>query len=396
MGNSFGKHILPSLAKLMTVRTSESSHHYPEARLTPLCSAKFAPTASPNLLSPVMDNYTSSPKPQNAALRRSGTVADRISEKLRAASISSPPRSNHKTLLSIDGKILPSPPTLLRPSTPVNDDSLRSPTSPSREEGFIPPTEPNGQPIMHSAPPAVPSKDSPVSQSSNSVPQPILLSGLSLSARSLHDLLNRFDAYLLTTPAPYADFTSQSTSRSNAALASRRRSTLLGTYEKTFSGEEVIGWLREHMEGFGGDWERCADAARELHAMGHLSRAGVGRGFEPSEDIYYILRMNPAETTSALPPSTSAQLQQVQSRLKSYLPAALGSSDEPSHVRLRREAVKADEAYREGVSGVEDRRLEMEERIERGLRLWERWERERLGIVKSGSSHCSDSAAEKD
>jgi len=33
---------------------------------------------------------------------------------------------------------------------------------------------------------------------------------------------------------------------------------------------------------------------------------------------------------------------------------------------------------------AEEKRLDMEERIERGLRIWERWERERLGAVRNG------------
>jgi hypothetical protein len=215
---------------------------------------------------------------------------------------------------------------------------------------------------------------------------PVLLSGLSLPTKAFQDILQRFDAYLLTTLAPYSETPSQPSLRSNAALASRQRTTILGTYEKTFSGEEVAGWLRDNVEGLGGEWERCVDAARELHGMGHLSRAGVGRGFEPSEDVYYILKAKLGENVSHLPASTSAQLQQVQSKLKSYLPASLANPDEPVHVRHRRDAVKADEAYRDGIRSLEDKRLEMEERIERGLRVWERWERERLSIVKSGTS----------
>jgi hypothetical protein len=143
---------------------------------------------------------------------------------------------------------------------------------------------------------------------------------------------------------------------------------LLGTYEKTFSGEELSQWLSENVEGFGGDWERCVEAAAELYKMGHISRIGVGRGFEPHYDTYYTLK-----STLSVP-----------SILKSYLPI---TSDEPSHLRLRREAVAADETLRQGILTAEERRLELEERIERGLRIWERWERERLGVNKTGKLH---------
>ncbi|WVQ79532.1 hypothetical protein IAT38_001631 [Cryptococcus sp. DSM 104549] len=352
--------------------------------------AKFAPVA---VRSPPPDNYTSSPKPvqaklaQGAHLRRSGTVADRITEKLRAASISSGSAApvspaKHRAAISIDGKVLPPP-----PSPP---SGLASPSSP-REDRFIPPTDPDGKPIMHGAPP-VPEKGSPVPELHA---QPILLSGLSLPAQGLKDLLQRFDAYLLTNPAPYSDAPHTPSTRSNAALASRQRSTILGTYEKTFSGEEVVEWLKENIEGFGGDWDRSVDAAGELHKMGHFSRIGVGRGFEPSDDTYFILKISPNEPssssgglplglTSPLSPSNaSSHLPNLLKQYQSYLPASLANSDEPAHVRLRREATKADEAYKEGVWNAEEKRLEMEERIERGLRVWEKWERERLAAVKT-------------
>ncbi|RXK38051.1 hypothetical protein M231_04721 [Tremella mesenterica] len=314
--------------------------------------AKFAPPTNN------ADIYTSSPEPRHALLRRSGTVADRISEKLRAASISS-----HGARVSIDGKTLPAPPTPLRVATPVNGND--SPSSPAREDAFIPPTEPGGKPFIGGPP--LPPKDGNA-QLDKLPPEPMLLSGLSLTPQGLKDLLQRLDTYLLTHPAPYSD---------------AARSTILGTYEKTFSGEEVVEWLRENVEGFGGDWERCVEAAGELYRMGHLSRIGVGRGFEVQYDTFYILKLNPHDSplvnfTSPLSPTTA----KVPALLKAYLPNGL-NSDEPAHVRARRDAIKAEEAYREGVRSAEEKRLEMEERVERGLRAWEKWERERLSVVAS-------------
>ena len=236
---------------------------------------------------------------------------------------------------------------------------------------------------MPGAAPVTPAKPSAIGTEASG---PVLLSGLSLSSSALKDLLDRLDAYLLTNPAPYSDASvSSGPSRSNAALASRQRGTILGVYEKTFSGEEVVHWLRDHVEGLGGDWDRCVDAAGELHKLGHISRVGVGRGFEPNYDVYYVLKSNPTASTQVLgSPLTPAAASNFQSMFKSYLPAGLGHSDEPPHVRLRREAIKADQAYRDAVLATEEKRLEMEERIERGMRIWERWERERLSVIKTG------------
>lgn len=376
-----------------------------------MTSARFAP-ATASIKSPSIssnDGNVTSPSPKTAALKRSGTVADRITEKLRAASItssngisgSSPLNGStssssrlHKQVLSIDGKMLPPPPT-------PSGDGSRSPFNPGspKEEAFIPPTDPDGRPTMG---PSVPEKEKSDRAVLEVSPPPILLSGLSLSAKGLKDLLARFDAYLLTNPSPTAD-TSTTSTKSNPALASRQRTSMLGTYDKTFSGEEVIEWLRDNVEGFGGDWDRCIDAAKELTTMGHFSRIGVSvqRGFEGGSDIYYILRTNPltdpspvsalsaaamdkihlGSIGSPLSPATSAN---IQSMLKSYVPARFAASDEPAHIRLRRDAGKADEAYKEGVRVVEMKRLEMEEAVERGLRVWERWERERLSVIQQG------------
>ncbi|WWD20080.1 hypothetical protein CI109_104554 [Kwoniella shandongensis] len=363
--------------------------------------AKFAPATA---RSPPPDNYTSSPKMlqnklSHSNLRRAGTVADRISEKLRAASISNgsnpaappSPSSRRRQVISIDGKELPPPPSPLQPVM-ASPDGATSPSSP-REERFIPPTDPDGKPMIHGfTAPAVPDKNTSSSASPDVPPAPILLSGLSLPAQGIKDLLQRFDTYLLTNLAPYSDAPHTPSTRSNAALASRQRSTILGTYEKTFSGEEVVEWLKDNVEGFGGDWERCVEAASELHKMGYFSRIGVGRGFDSGDDTYFVLKIQGSESSSsssaplaglASPLSPSTATNALPNLIKSYLPASISYGDEPAHIRLRRDATKADEAYKEGVRNAEDKRLEMEEGIERGLRLWERWERERLAAVKS-------------
>jgi hypothetical protein len=363
-------------------------------------SAKFAPaTAQP----PPPDTYTASPrmKSVNPLLKRSGTVADRISEKLRQASISSSTSSSQRSHTSIEGKVLPAPPTPLesRSSTPVQGEKqfVDSPSSPTREESFVPPTDPFSQPSVSRSGPPLPSKSGGGPNAKDDTNQSILLSGLSFSLGGLRELQKRFDTYLISNLAAGVDIEpDQYPTKSKAALASRQRSTILGTYEKTFSGEEIVEWLRTNVEGFGGDWDRCVDAADELYDSSYISRIGVGRGFEPSSDTHYVLKLAPSSEPSSTTnggsanglksPSTPSSNNTSFSMLKQYLPAALGNSDEPAHVRLRRDAVKADEAYKEGVSVVEDKRLDMEERIERGLRVWERWERERLSAVRTGES----------
>lgn len=368
--------------------------------------------------------------PLRSPLRRSGTVADRISEKLRQASVpSSPLKSNRDSVASLDGRnSLGSIPESAKtdkengaaskekkaqPPAPLKLDAAaaiertpgaESPASP-KEDAFIPPTDPDGQPIMQSdMPPPVPGKDDP--QELPPQPQsPVLLSGLTLSAKDFRNLLLRFDQFIQTHAAMGTQIHGDISTR--AALASRQRSTIIGQYEKTFSGFEFVDWLSRTVEGFGGEWDRCVDAAVELHRMNHLSRCGVGRGFEASDDTYFILRVDPQDNMASIQNSLTSSLNNlnmpsystkdistasssamasasahIPAYLKNYLPSSMGHSDEPAHVRLRREAGKADGAYHDGVRETEALRLELEEKIERGLRVWEKWERERLGVVR--------------
>ncbi|CAK9784874.1 hypothetical protein CC85DRAFT_257483 [Cutaneotrichosporon oleaginosum] len=413
--------------------------------------AQFAP-ATASLKSP--DAYTKSPPPKHAGLKRSGTVADRISEKLRNASSGSHSRSSSvasQSAISPSDKDLPPPPPPLaqkeeeekkveRPKSPSGSvktpppklqigerpADVGSPSSPTHEDAFIPPTDPNGRPKMSNEEPA-----SAVDEKGNN--EFILLSGMALAPRAFKALLGRFDQYLSTHAAPGSEQAQSSELSTRQALASRQKSSILGTYEKTFSGEELVSWLSHNLEGLGGEWDRCVDAGDELLRMGHLSRVGVvGNGFEPEDDVFFVLKLDPSESTGvsvaglrknlstyassgynyaasnapaarqyannnfsnlqtsissfSLPAVPSPSSAALPSWAKSYLPAAI-SSNEPAHIRLRHEANRANEAYHAGVSEAEARRLEMEERIERGLRNWERWERERLGVIRSILKH---------
>ncbi|BEI80589.1 hypothetical protein CcaverHIS002_0111180 [Cutaneotrichosporon cavernicola] len=417
--------------------------------------AQFAPgTAS--LKSP--DANSNSSLAKQSGLMRSGTVADRISEKLRQASSGSHSRSSSVASQSgaspSDKDLPPPPPPVIqeeenkveeRPKSPTGSAKVAppklqiggapraaddSPSSPTHEDAFIPPTDPNGRPKMSNEEPA-----SAIDEHGNEF---ILLSGVALAPRAFRALLSRFDQYLLTHVAPGSEQAQSSELSTRQTLASRQRSSILGTYEKTFSGEELVSWLSHNLEGLGGEWDRCVDAGDELLRMGHLSRVGVvGRGFEPEDDVFFVLKVDASESSgvsvaglrknlstyaktaenyansgynyaasnapaarqyannnlSNLQTSISsfslpavASGPSVPTWAKNYLPAAV-SSNEPAHIRLRLEANRANELYHSGVSQAEACRLDMEERIERGLRTWERWERERLGVIRSILKH---------
>lgn len=373
-------------------------------------SAKFSTGAG------APDSYTQSPPPKHATLKRSGTVADRISEKLRLASA-------HSRSSSVDAASLRSPPseplsptkqsskpqpprlqTITQGAAQQNNGAADSPSSPTQEDAFIPPEDPHGLPTMDAPP--VPGKDG-LLPPKNAPEQVVLFSGISLSAQAFKDLLTRFDQYLETHAA--LGFPLQGELNTRAVLASRERNTIIGVYQKTFSGIEVVEWLRKNVEAFGSEWDRCIDAATELHRTGHLSRIGVGRGFEPSDDTFYVLKVIPSEAMSLSTlqnsfkemnigshissPISANTTSHYTSMLRSYIPASLGPSDEPMYIRLRRDANRANEAYHASVASSEESRLDMEQRIERGLRIWEKWERERLSVVRTVLKHYEETLA---
>jgi hypothetical protein len=57
---------------------------------------------------------------------------------------------------------------------------------------------------------------------------------------------------------------------------------------------------------------------------------------------------------------------------------------EPPHIRARSEADVAERAYRAGVRTLDRQRLGVEEKVEEGLKILNKWEIERLRAVKTG------------
>lgn len=57
---------------------------------------------------------------------------------------------------------------------------------------------------------------------------------------------------------------------------------------------------------------------------------------------------------------------------------------EPAHIKARREAEEADQAFRVAIRRLDRQRLGVEEKIEDTLKTLQRWETERLRAVKTG------------
>lgn len=172
---------------------------------------------------------------------------------------------------------------------------------------------------------------------------------------------------------------------------------LLGEYQGCFTGYELVGYLQKHVEGFGGDNEMAAEAARELvERLGIVRRVvAVGKGTWGRDEEYYQFTDKPlrpeAEPTSPSEAAPAATGTSLLARSGSILSATFGSSNGGSssqpavalHVRTRKEANHIEGVYRAAVRKLDRTRTRMEEIVQEGLVVLQRWEADRLAAVRT-------------
>ena len=201
------------------------------------------------------DRYTTSPRIRpldgHKPLRRSATVSERISASLRqlqkkSADALAAAAAPNTSQIADDGK----------PLSHVDKGKGREPLNGDMPQVLSPPISP-----LDDNTPSVPPKP---------LPQ-ILLAGLSFSPSAVSQLLTRAAAELPLRPVKFP---------------------LLGEYQDAFTGEEFVTWLKDNVEGFGGNLDHAEEAARELtEGENVLRRLGeLGNQFEVSDDAFYQFR----------------------------------------------------------------------------------------------------------
>ncbi len=187
-----------------------------------LHSARFAPSSasitspqSADHLTPLPNKRLSDLKSSSpASLRRSGTVADRISEKLRQASLN-----------NLAGATSPTDNAGNFASRPV---PAAQRTTPSRISGLG-----LGLPGFSSG------------SAAGSGKQPILLAGQDIPFESIIAILSRFAHYLAVSSPPSS--AKDEVDAEDLGSTSRTRTTATGTFDHTFSGNEFVAYLVENV-----------------------------------------------------------------------------------------------------------------------------------------------------
>lgn len=179
---------------------------------------------------------------------------------------------------------------------------------------------------------------------------------------------------------------------------------ILGTYQNTSSGSDIVDYLQKNMNTSSISYaERIG---QDLVTHGFLRLVGnVGNTFANSSKMFYQWRPKAFQisgvpdkkaalgrtfslTPAGVDPSSSSSVDSpVIGTVNEYLEKwnVLGTAypNETPSDRMRREAREADERYKAGVRKLDDLRCELEEAIFDHLRFLERCELDRLKAIKT-------------
>ncbi|KAG8788636.1 hypothetical protein FRC19_009933 [Serendipita sp. 401] len=319
--------------------------------------AKFAPNTD------YADHYTATSPRQNgrnAVVNRTPSVSERIAERLRELRTGATSNNAQAT-----------PATELILSDTEKRDGDTTPTIATSEKG-------KGKAVETSSPLAMSpvAEKAPLPPPKIVQPEPVLLAGIAMTPAAISELLRRAHAGLPLRPV---------------------RLPIIGEYPDCFTGEEFVNWLQDNVEAFGGSLDHAAEAARELtEDEGLLRRIGeIGNSFEVSREAFYQFRpkafaFEEARAENANKLAVPGNLQPVADNLLKrsgtlanfVMKQIKTGNGPPPYVRARSEAQEADNAYRTAVRRLDRERLALEDRIEEVLKLLQKWELERLRVVK--------------
>ncbi|GJJ11361.1 hypothetical protein Clacol_005593 [Clathrus columnatus] len=343
-------------------------------------NVKFAPGRD------IGDPYTLSPNltPTNRRVsNRTASVSERIAQRFKELRKGVELENEERKGLS------PSSPVFSTGKSEVGSEGEKlelTPTIPSKDKGkskeIASPPQEIASPVSISPPrlsPPLPDLEHPIPKISVRTdtgpppPQPIIIGGLAFPPRSLSQLLDRAASELPLRKV---------------------RFPILGEYTDCFSGEEFVVWLKDNVQGFGGKLDAAEQAAIDLtEREDALRRIGeLGNRFLNARDAYFQFRPSAFEfhlTQDKLDPGALISpvaenlVKRTNTLVSMVQKAVAGNNNEPPHIRARNEAHDAEKLYRVGVRRLDRQRLLLEEKVEETLKVLQRWEVERLRMIKT-------------
>jgi len=198
---------------------------------------------------------------RNAVVNRTASVSERIVERLKDLRTPKPVETEQ---VRAEGE------TIALPEVEKQDQEMTpKPVKLEKGKGKATETSASPQPMSPTVPLPPPK---PVSAPVPAIaPPPILLAGIAMSPAAVSALLRRAQAGLPLRPV---------------------RLPIIGEYPDCFTGEELVDWLRDNVEAFGGSIDLAAEAARVIaEDEGLLRRIGeFGNEFEISSEAFYQFR----------------------------------------------------------------------------------------------------------
>ncbi|RUP47027.1 hypothetical protein BC936DRAFT_146208 [Jimgerdemannia flammicorona] len=163
------------------------------------------------------------------------------------------------------------------------------------------------------------------------------------------------------------------------------KTQLLGTYHNVSSGADISRWLQENHPAAENTVHGAETLGQQLVASGMLKLVSArGSKFQASATAWYQWKSREDDASSV---ASTPMMGGLFERFGSIGVAngGNGSDFEPAYKRIRREAEKADEAYRNAVKRVDGMRMGLEEILFAHFAEMEHAEFDRINFIKQGA-----------
>ncbi|RUS14707.1 hypothetical protein BC937DRAFT_93443 [Endogone sp. FLAS-F59071] len=166
-----------------------------------------------------------------------------------------------------------------------------------------------------------------------------------------------------------------------AVPATDYKTQLMGTYHNVSSGLDIAKWLQENVSAAENTLHGAETLGQQLVGAGIIKLVSArGAKFQASATAWYQWKLRDDDATSM---ASTVKMGGIFERLGSIgTNGANGLEHEPTYKRVRKEAERADEAYRNSVKRVDGMRLSLEQTLFAHFQEMEHAEFDRINFIK--------------